>query len=121
MEAMEKAGKTMDDEKSVQTVVEKKKKQSMTPEQKKAAIAEKLKKEEARLEKIKANKKALEKKLEQIDNPPPNRKQDARKKILFGVTIMEMMEKDPELHRKVMTQIDLVTKRESDRKLLGLV
>jgi hypothetical protein len=91
-----------------------------TPEERKAALLAKLQEQEKKLEVARERKKKIEQRIKQIDEPPVNRKQDARKKILFGVTVMEMMEKDPELHKKIMTQLDLVTKRESDRKLLGL-
>ena len=91
-----------------------------TPEERKAELIARLEAQEKRLESAREKKKKIEQKIKRIDEPPVNRKLETRKKILFGVTILEMMEKDEDLKSKVFTYLDAVVKKENDRKLLGL-
>ena len=97
----------------IQAAQQKKPLVKMTLEEKKAAL-------EAKLGALHQKKLLLTKKLRGLDKPKIDRKQDARKKILFGVTILEMMEKDPSLKEKVFAELNRVVKKEADRKILGL-
>lgn len=99
---------------------EKKERAVKTPEQKKAELQAKLEAEQKRLEKARDKKRKLEQKLKELDQPKINRKQETRLKILYGAAILTMIKQEPELERKVTTFLNQVTKRESDRKLLGL-
>lgn len=91
-----------------------------TPEQRKAELQARLDAEQKRLEKARDKKRKLEQKLKELDQPKINRKQETRLKILYGAAILTMIKQDSELERKVTTFLNQVTKRESDRKLLGL-
>jgi len=97
----------------IQAAQQKKPPVKMTLEEKKAAL-------EAKLGALHQKKLMITKKLRGLDKPKIDRKQDARKKILFGVTILEMMEKDPVLKDKVLAELNRVVKKEADRKFLGL-
>ena len=99
---------------------EKKERTVKTPEQKMAELLAKLDAEQKRLEKAREKKRKLEQRLKELDQPKINRKQETRIKILHGAAIMTLMKQDPELERKVNAFLNQVTKRESDRKMLGL-
>ena len=91
-----------------------------TPEERKAELEAKLQQEQKRLEAAKERKKKIEQRLKNLTEPKINRKQDARMKILYGVAIISMMEKDAELQKKVTAFLDATTKKEADRNILGL-
>lgn len=91
-----------------------------TPEQKEAELQAKLEAQKKRVEKAREKAKKLEQKLKEFKQPKINRKQETRIKILHGAAIMAMMKQDDVLSRKVTEFLNLTTKRESDRKMLGL-
>ena len=48
------------------------------------------------------------------------RKQDTRKKILLGAYLISKMRDDPNLERKVMTELEQFLDKEIDRQLFNL-
>lgn len=85
-------------------------------EEKKDALRAELDEQQKIIKRAKGKKKEVKETLSKISSP----KGDSRKEILFGKAIMEMMAKDPELEKQVLTRLNLMTKCKKDRKLLGL-
>jgi ribosomal protein L9 len=91
-----------------------------TPEELKKIYEEESKKLDDKIADAKKKKLKYAEKIKRIVNPPINRKLDTRKKILYGVAILDMIAKNTELHSKVTEHLNKMTIRDDDRKLLGL-
>lgn len=85
---------------------------AMSIEEKIKAQEEKLKQLKAQKQKIEARKRAAVAKV--------IRQQETRRKILVGAMVLEMMERDENMHQRFMERLDGYLARPHDRALFGL-
>lgn len=70
---------------------------------------------EQRLNRIEREKATVRHQLSQV-----KRKEDAKRKILYGVAALALAEQDSDLRERLLRYLDLTVKRDEDRAVLGL-
>ena len=70
--------------------------------------------------KIARQKAKAEKRLENFRNPPANKKQEDRKKMLIGAAFYNLFNKDENKKKEILTVLDSFLVREGERALFDL-
>jgi vacuolar-type H+-ATPase subunit I/STV1 len=83
------------------------------------AIEEQIKKQQEKLNQLKARKQAIESRLKATESKK-NRADDTRRKVLIGAAVLAQIENNPEAQERTKQMMDKFLTRENDRKLFGL-
>ncbi len=75
--------------------------------------------QQKKLAQLKAHKQKIEARLRAKEQGMA-RKEDTRKKVLAGALLLELMAKDPELHKQMLGKLSSFLTRPNDRVLFGL-